>query len=287
MGRGGARACWCRAGATLAPVGASGPRELRVCRFDCGLQEEYSDFQTLEARLQDVARRLVHRPGAQPGAPTSSSAGTPSFVPNGVIDSGSVPPQQPAALQLPGQQAGQQTLANSQQMMLSAQYPGAQGMQGVPGMIPTPNTTAGDGTELLPIKPEQQAGSTAAGSLPAAEGATAADSNLARGGVAAAGGMIPVSGAATSSAMGTSLMSNGMPVLIKEENRPSPSMYPVGWPAVVVVLGGRRGRLHDVHGWCSCCSSWAADTRARLRAQLSAGGCQAGCPGVVACRHRG
>lgn len=196
-------------------------------------QEEYSDFKTLEHRLQEVARRLVHRPGAQG---PSSSQGTPGLLPNGVFDPGSS--QQP-------QQAGQQfALAPgtaNPTVMLSA-YPGAQGSQAGPGMVPTPPSVAGDVTELLSVKPEP--GSSANGTVPAAAAEGAADPT---GSFQASlpGSSIGASPAlGTSNAMGTALMSNGAPVLIKQQDvwsMPSPGMVPVrvralecregGWPA--------------------------------------------------------
>lgn len=179
------------------------------------LQEDYSDFKTLEGRLQDVARRLVHRPGSQ--AP-SSSQGTPGLSPNGVVDTGSVQEQQQAA-QEPGVQPG---IPSNTQMMLSA-YPGAQGMQPGSGMIPTPNTTLGDSTDLLSVKPEP--GSSANGMVPL-EGAADPTSKFQG---ASMPGMVPVSGGMGNSSMGGALMSNGAPVLIKQDHwsMPSPGMVQV------------------------------------------------------------
>lgn len=175
-------------------------------------QEEYSDFNTLEARLQEVARRLVHRPGAQG---PSSSQGTPGLLPNGVFDPGSSQQQQPAAQQL----AVQPGTANPQ-MMLSA-YPGA--LPG-PGMVPTPNTAAGDGTELLCVKAEP--GSSANGMVPV-EGAADPSSSFQRSSLPGIVAASPALGG--SNGMGTALMSNGAPVLIKQDawSLPSPSMVPV------------------------------------------------------------
>lgn len=184
------------------------------------LQEEYSDFKTLEARLQDVARRLVHRP---PQAP-SSSQGTPGLLPNGVFDASNVQQQQQTAQQFAGQQQG----IPNPQMLLNA-YPGAQGLQPGQGMMPTPNTTVPDGIDMLGVKPEPV--SSANGMVPL-EGTAAADasSSFQRSSMA---GMAP--GASTmvpnsSNSMGQALMSNGAPVLIKQDawSMASPSMVPVG-----------------------------------------------------------
>lgn len=190
------------------------------------LQEEYSDFKTLESRLQDVARRLVHRPGGQ--AP-SSSQGAHGLLPNGVFDPSNTQQQQPGA-----QQLGVQPGTPNPQMMLSA-YPGAQGMQPGPGMIPTPNTVVGDSTDLLPVKPEP---SNTANAMVPLEG-TAADpgSSFQR---TSLPGMVPVSGVmGSSSAMGASLMSNGAPIIKQDAwSMPSPNMVQVG----------SRESCHEGHG---------------------------------------
>jgi hypothetical protein len=196
---------------------ASGPflqQELARIRCVCVVQEDYSDFKTLESRLQDVARRLVHRPGGQ--AP-SSSQGTHGLLPNGVFDPSSGQQPQPAA-----QQFGVQAGTANPQMTLSA-YPGAQGMQPGSGMMPTPSTAAGDATDLISVKPEP--GSTTNGMVPL-EGAADPSSSFQRSSMP---GMVPVSGVmGSSSAMGASLMSNGAPIIKQDAwSMPSPSMVPV------------------------------------------------------------
>lgn len=157
---------------------------------------------------------MVHRPGAQ--AP-SSSQGTPGLLPNGVFDPGSSQQQQQGAQQF----AVQPGTANSQ-MLLSA-YPGAQGMQAASGMIPTPNLGAGDGTELVFVKPEPD---SSANGVPL-EGAADPSSSFQRSSLPGVMGASP--GLGGSNGMGTTLMSNGAPVLIKQDawSMPSPSMVPV------------------------------------------------------------
>jgi len=81
---------------------------------------------TLEQRLQNVARRMVHRPnfpnGAQPGVNGQQQPGQ---------QAGQVPGQQPAATHPQQQQAQQQQAQQQQQMAQPGQQPGMQqpGMQ--------------------------------------------------------------------------------------------------------------------------------------------------------------
>jgi hypothetical protein len=174
------------------------------------VQEDYSDFKTLESRLQDVARRLVHRPGGQ--AP-SSVQGAHGLLPNGVFDPSSGQQPHPAA-----QQFGVQAGTANPQMVLSA-YPGAQGMHPGSGMMPTPSIGAGDTSDLLSVKTEP--GSTTNGMEGAADPSSFQRSSML--------GMVPVSGVmGSSSAMGASLMSNGAPIIKQDAwSMPSPSMVPV------------------------------------------------------------
>jgi hypothetical protein len=226
------------------------------------VQEEYSDFKTLEARLQDVARRLVHRPG--PG----SSQGTPGLLPNGVFDPSNAQQPQPGAQQLGVQQ--QPGTPTQQQTMLT----GGQAVQpGAPGMVPAPNTTVGDSTDLL-VKPEP-----ANGMVPL-EGAAAAAADP---GASLRGssmpGMVPVSGMmGGSSAMGASLMSNGAPIIKQDAwSMPSPSMVQVGdeqgwglcglahsltWPA---------RRFHSSCSQAVCSLPAAAQPRSMSRSDTGAG----------------
>lgn len=172
-----------------------------------------------------MARRLVHRP--QAGGP-SSSQGTPGLLPNGVFDASNVQQQQQ-----PAQQSGVQPENSNPQMMLSA-YPGAQSAQQGSGMIPTPNTGVTDTSDMLTVKAEPGS-STANGVVPLEGAADPSSSSLQRGSMA---GMVPVSGMMGSSATGSALMSNGAPVLIKQDNwsMPSPSMVPVSSQATGMAL---------------------------------------------------
>jgi hypothetical protein len=137
------------------------------------------------------------------------------------------------------QQTQQQTMQPdglSNQLMLPSAYPGAQGMQQGVGMIPAPKTGS---SGMYSVKTEPGMGQAGTGStLP--NGMIPVDaagsSGMGNSGYPQSGGMIPVPGMMGHSAMGSSqLMSNGAPVLIKQDNwsaSHSPSMIPVSCSAL-------------------------------------------------------
>jgi hypothetical protein len=136
------------------------------------------------------------------------------------------------------QQPQQQTMQPdglSNQLMLPSAYPGAGGMQQGMGMIPTPNSGIPSSSGMYSVKAEPLMGQAGTGStLP--NGMIPVDaagsSGLGNSAYQQPGGMIPVPGMMGHSAMTSApLMSNGAPVLIKQDNwsaaTHSPSMIPV------------------------------------------------------------
>jgi hypothetical protein len=140
------------------------------------------------------------------------------------------------------QQSQQQTMQPdglSNQLMLPSAYPGAQGMQQGMGMIPTPKTGIPSSSGMYSVKTEPLMGQAGTGStLP--NGMIPVDaagsSGMGNSCYPQPGGMIPVPGMMGHSAMGsTPLMSNGAPVLMKQDNwsaSHSPSMIPVSCTAL-------------------------------------------------------
>lgn len=193
-------------------------REFRAHYSLVYLQEDYSNFDTLESRLQEVARRLVHRP--QAGTPSTASS-CPGPSSNGAFNSQSV------------QQGVQQQQQTMQMMLPGAGFGGSQAMQPTMGMIPTPNAGITNSTGMVPIKtdpcgPPSNPPMLPNGMVPVVDGTGTA--GLGNNGYQQPSGMIPVPGMMGHNAM--SVMSNGAPVLIKQDNwsapAHSPNMIPVG-----------------------------------------------------------
>lgn len=221
-------------------------------------------MQTLEQRLQDVAKRLVHRPQQQSGQQqqqAQTAGGMPGMQPsgaplmNGVLPMGQVP-QQPAQApvappsaagaappSLPPLQPGNVPVSAPSAMQPSGAFPLQAGMQ-LPGMMPMQ-----PGPGIPPL------GADGPGGMPVMNGSAGVggpSNGLPNGMVPVDGvnpsvnpsmgassyppppmpqpqppsGMIPVPGFG-----GSALMSNGAPVLIKREqwgaSSPSPSMIGV------------------------------------------------------------
>lgn len=170
-----------------------------------------------------MARGLVHRPSAGTGS-------APGQLSNGAYVSQGFEQQQQTQ-----QQAMQPDGLTNPQLMLPSAYPGAQGMQQGMGMIPTPNAGIPSSSGMYTVKPEPLIGQGGTGStLP--NGMISVDasgsSGMGNSGYQQPGGMIPVPGMMGHNPMSSTLMSNGAPVLIKQDNwsaaTHSPSMIPVG-----------------------------------------------------------
>jgi hypothetical protein len=213
----------------------------RVCP-DClnpALQEDYGNFETLEARLQVVARGLVQRPAAGAAGGVTSTP----VQPQPGLSNGSMLPQtlEPSG---GGASAG---MAPGALGAGSGVLPGAFGGPSPPvqsmGMMPTPNSVMVGASSGYPVKAEAGAPSSSTSCLP--NGMVPVDAaggtGLPPSGYQQPSGMIPVPGLAPQGAMGSSLMSNGAPVLIKQDGMwpatsTSPGMIPVRGMVVISVI---------------------------------------------------
>ena len=100
------------------------------------LQEEYADLSTLEHRLQEVARKMVNRPGQTSGSAQSPFGLGLGAAPNGLSDqqsgmhgSAAGPPLQQQARQSPLLQQQQQQQQPQPQLQLQHQHTMSQPMQ--------------------------------------------------------------------------------------------------------------------------------------------------------------
>lgn len=195
------------------------------CLFSV-VQEDYSNFETLESRLQHVARGLVVRT-PQPGSASAAKAG-PSQLNNGSYNQSPVEQPQPAQ-----QSAVQADGVSNPQLMLPNAYSGAPSMQPSMGMIPTPGSGIGNSSGMVPVKHEPGVGPNSNtlpnGMIPVDTGNAA----LAGKNYQQPNGMIPVQGMMGHNHMSSTLMGNGAPVLLKQDNwanpSHSPSMIPVSF----------------------------------------------------------
>eukprot|EP00878_Enallax_costatus_P037418 GHUV01042266.1.p1 GENE.GHUV01042266.1~~GHUV01042266.1.p1 ORF type:complete len:436 (+),score=151.84 GHUV01042266.1:433-1740(+) len=183
------------------------------------MQEDYSNFETLESRLQHVARGLVVRT-PQPGSSSAAKAGAPQLNNGGYNHS---PTEQPQ----PGQQpAVPADGVSNTQLMLPSAYPGVPSMQSAMGMIPTPGTGMGNSSGMIPVKNEPGVGANSNtlpnGMIPVDAGNAA----LAGSSYQQPNGMIPVPGMMGHNHMSSTLMGNGAPVLLKQDNWANPSHSP-------------------------------------------------------------
>lgn len=170
-----------------------------------------------------MARGLVRTP--QSGSANAAKAAPPQ------LNNGNYNPQAYEQQQPPQQQAAAADGVSNSQLMLPNAYPGVQGMQPAMGMIPTPGTGLASSGGVMPIKNEPGVG---ANSNPVPNGMIPVDAgNAALGGSSyqQTNGMIPVPGLMGHNTMSSTLMGNGAPVLLKQDNwanpTHSPSMIPV------------------------------------------------------------
>lgn len=226
------------------------------------MQEEYSDLNTLETRLHEVARRLNGRSGNAQGASQSQ-------VPNGMFGPGNMPPNgmQPGMAPHMGgmmqqhqmqqhQMQQQQQQQGQQQGQGVAQMPGG-GMPGGPGFMPQGGSMPmqnGFGQQMQGMVPTGQMGDT--------------PQNFMGGGGPGPGGMIPTPngnpggpGGFGNGMPGGGMMSNGAPVLIRgnagRDWPPSSSQPMLGVSCCAPCWGtwSATGSAHlraCIRGMCAC-----------------------------------
>lgn len=185
------------------------------------MQEDYSNFETLESRLQHVARGLVVRT-PQSGSSSAAKGGVPQLT-NGGYNIQTVEQHQPSQ-----QPAVPADGVSNTQLMLPNAYPGAQGMQPAMGMIPTPGSGIANSSGMAPVKNEPGVGVNSStlpnGMIPVEAGTSYQQAN----------GMIPVPGMMGHNHMSSTLMGNGAPVLLKQDNWSNPSQSPSMIPVSVL-----------------------------------------------------
>lgn len=164
----------------------------------------------------------MHRP--QAGTPSTASS-CPGPSSNGAFNSQNV------------QQGLQQQQQTMQMMLPGAGFGGSQAMQPTMGMIPTPNAGITNSTGMVPIKtdpcgPASNPTMLPNGMVPVVDGTGTA--GLGNNGYQQSSGMIPVPGMMGHNAL--SVMSNGAPVLIKQDNWSAPAHSPSMIPVCTLLL---------------------------------------------------
>lgn len=218
------------------------------------LQEDYSSFDTLESRLQHVARGLVVRT-PQSGSSSAAKGGVPQLI-NGGYNSQTVEQHQPTQ-----QSAVPADGVSNSQLMLPNAYPGAQGMQSAMGMIPTPGSGIASSSGMIPVKNEPGVGVNSNtlpnGMIPVDAGNAA----LAGTSYQQQNGMIPVPGMMGHNHMSSTLMGNGAPVLLKQDNWSNPAQSPSMIPVSVLhcyssTPGTKELSLTNLDRFLADCVNW-------------------------------
>lgn len=155
----------------------------------------------------------------QSGSSSAAKAG-PSQLINGGYNPQVIEQQQPTQ-----QQAVAADGVSNPQLMVPNTYPAAQSMQPSMGMIPTPGAGVSNITGMVPVKNEHglvaNNSTLPNGMIPLDAGNAGLGSTYQH-----TNGMMPVQGMMGHNAMSSTLMGNGAPVLLKQENWANPSQSP-------------------------------------------------------------